>query len=75
MLIPYQDTVVYIMFDKRYDFDLSKSFKWIDDKTIYSYEISYYEDNEKRNSNDIQKEIENVNNELLSWALSLPNNN
>ncbi|UKI58832.1 MAG: hypothetical protein L6V81_05650 [Clostridium sp.] len=44
-------------------------------KTIYSYEISYYEDNEKRNSNDIQKEIENVNNELLSWALSLPNNN
>ena len=75
VLIPYQDTVVYIMFDKRYDFDLSKSFKWIDDKTIYSYEISYYEDNEKRNSNDIQKEIENVNNELLSWALSLPNNN
>ena len=75
VLIPYQDTVVYIMFDKRYDFDLSKSFEWIDDKTIYSYEISYYEDNEKRNSNDIQKEIENVNNELLSWALSLPNNN
>ena len=87
VLIPYQDTVVYIMFDKRYDFDLSKSFKWIDDKTIYSYEISYYEDNLKvaikeeryekfkNKRENIQKEIENVNNELLSWALSLPNNN
>lgn len=75
VLIPYQNTVVYIMFDKKYDFDLHKSFRWIDDKTIYSYEISYYEDNKKRNSNDIQKEIESVNNELLSWASSLPNNN
>lgn len=75
VLIPYQDTVVYIMFDKKYDFDLPKSFRWIDDKTIYSYKISYYENNKKRNGNDIQKEIENVNNELLSWASSLPNNN
>lgn len=75
VLIPYQNTIVYIMFDKKYDFKLPKEFRWTDDKTIYSYEISYYEDNEKRNSNDIQKEIENVNNELLSWALSLPNNN
>lgn len=75
VLIPYQNTLAYIMFDKRYDFNLSKSFKWIDDKTIYSDSISYYEDNKKRSSNDIQKEIENVNNELLSWALSLPNNN
>ena len=75
VLIPYQDTVVYIMFDKKYDFILPKDFRWTDDKTIYSYEISYYEDNKKRNSNDIQKEIESVNNELLSWALSLPNNN
>lgn len=75
VLIPYQDTVVYIMFDKKYDFDLPKSFRWIDDKTIYSYKISYYENNKKRNGNDIQKEIENVNNELLSWVLSLPNNN
>ena len=75
VLIPYQNTVVYIMFDKKYDFELSKSFRWKDDKTIYSYTISYYENNKKRSSNDIQKEIESVNNELLSWASSLPNNN
>ena len=63
------------MFDKKYDFILPKDFRWTDDKTIYSYEISYYEDNKKRNSNDIQKEIESVNKELLYWTLSLPNNN
>lgn len=75
VLIPYQSTFTYIMFNKKYNFDLSKSFRWEDDKTIYSYAINYYENNKKRSSNDIQKEIENVNNELLSWALSLPNNN
>ena len=75
VLIPYQNTFLYIMFDKIYDFKLPKDFRWVDEQTIYSYEISYYEDNKKRNSNDIQKEIESVNNELLSWASSLPNNN
>lgn len=63
------------MFDKIYDFKLPKDFKWVDEQTIYSYEISYYEDNKKRNSNDIQKEIESVNKELLYLTLSLPDNN
>lgn len=75
VLIPYQNTFLYIMFDKIYDFKLPKDFKWVDEQTIYSYEISYYEDNKKRNSNDIQKEIESVNKELLYWTLSLPDNN
>ena len=61
VLIPYQNTFLYIMFDKIYDFKLPKDFRWVDEQTIYSYEISYYEDNKKRNSNDIQKEIESVN--------------
>lgn len=75
VLIPYQNTFLYIMFDKIYDFKLPKDFRWVDEQTIYSYEISYYEDNKKRNSNDIQKEIESVNKELLYWTLSLPDNN
>ena len=41
VLIPYQDTVVYIMFDKKYDFKLPKDFRWTDDKTILIVRVNH----------------------------------
>ena len=75
IIMPYTDTSVYIMFDSYYVFDnLPEGFYRFNDVTI-SKEIDYYNDGKRRDWSDIGKEIKDSNDELLRWAISLPNNN
>lgn len=72
--MPNRYTSIYVMFDKKYEFDnVAIGFYTLDDEvtTIYK-EIMYYENNIKKKSNDIQSEIEKSNLELLEWIKTLP---
>lgn len=74
ILIPYLSTRIYILFDKEYSFKtLPKNFiiENLDCKSIIFKEIDFYINNIKRKSNDIQKEINESNNDLLEWAQNL----
>ncbi len=73
ILTPYENTHLYIKFDKDYNFDnLPSGFVKYEDNTI-DKEISYYKNNTKKNANDIYKEILDSNKELYKWVESLPN--
>lgn len=74
ILMPNRYTSIYVMFDKKYEFDnLPDGFYILDDEvtTIYK-DIMYYENNIKKKSNDIQSEIDKSNYELLEWVKTLP---
>jgi len=76
LLKAYTYTGIYIMFDKDYKFsNLPNAFYKDDNNTIRSNKINYYNGNKRKNGNDIDKEIRNLNNDLLDWAKSLPNLN
>ena len=74
ILMPNRYTSIYVMFDKKYEFDnLPNGFYILDDEvtTIYK-DIMYYENNIKKKSSDIESEIKKSNVELLEWVKSLP---
>lgn len=74
ILMPNRYTSIYVMFDKKYKFDnLPDVFNILDEEvtTIYK-DIMYYENNIKKNSNDIESEIKKFNIKLLEWVKSLP---
>ncbi len=74
ILMPNRYTSIYVMFDKKYKFDnLPDVFNTLDEEvtTIYK-DIMYYENNIKKNSNDIESEIKKFNIKLLEWVKSLP---
>lgn len=74
ILMPNRYTSIYVMFDKKYKFDnLPDVFYTLDEEvtTIYK-DIMYYENNIKKNSNDIESEIKKFNIKLLEWVKSLP---
>ncbi len=74
ILMPNRYTSIYVMFDKKYEFDnLPIGFYTLDDEvtTIYK-DIMYYENKIKKKSNDIESEIKKFNIKLLEWVKSLP---
>ena len=76
LLKAYTDTEIYIMFNKDYKFNnLPYEFYKDDNNIIRSNKINYYNGNKRKNWNDIDKEIKNLNNILLDWAKKLPSLN
>lgn len=70
-LEPYSFTSCYIMFDKEYHFEnLPDGFSLYENNVIDRI-IYFYENKNKRKSDDIQKEIEHVNQILLNWIKEL----
>ena len=75
VLRPWTFTSTYIMFDKDYEFKtLPKGF-YLDSDNVIDRITEFYIDNIKKDSNIIQKEINEANNDLLEWVKSLPNLN
>lgn len=74
VLVPFSYTYIYILFDKHYHFNILPSKFHYDSKNIISQKIFYYEKGIKKKSANIQKEIDDANNELLEWAKKLSNN-
>src|SRR5574344_734846 len=74
VLVPFSYTYIYILFDKHYHFNILPSKFHYDSKNIISRKIFYYEKGIKKKSANIQKEIDDANNELLEWAKKLSNN-
>lgn len=74
ILMPYRYTSVYIMFDKKYEFDKLPNGFYIsyDEVTTIYKDVMYYNNGIKKKSNDIQIEIDKANNELLEWVKTLP---
>lgn len=71
ILIPYTFTTVYIMFNNYYHFDnLPEGFK--QKENTIEFVISYYKDNVRKESNDIENEIKNANDRLFEWVINLP---
>ena len=80
IIMPSIYTSIYIMFESNYAFDnLPEGFSKVVNDNIDDYviskEIDYYNDEKRKDWNDIDKEIKDSNNKLLRWAISLPNNN
>ena len=72
ILMPYTKTLIYVMFDKDYNFKtLPRGFKKYEN-TIEMF-INYYDSGKRKESNNIDKEIKNANKVLLDWACDLPN--
>lgn len=71
ILMPYTETLIYIMFDKDYNFKtLPNGFKK-EENTIEKF-INYYDVDKRKKSNDIDKEIKEANKILYEWAYKLP---
>ena len=71
ILKPYTKTLIYILFDKEYNFKtLPNGFK--KDKNTIEMFINYYDMDKRKNSNDIDKEIKKANKVLYEWACDLP---
>lgn len=72
ILLPYTFTQIYIMFTSKHDFiNLPNGFYMVDNNTIEMI-IDYYVNGERKDLNDIDKEIKVANRVLLEWAKSLP---
>lgn len=72
LLKPYTETHIYIKFCNEYHFlNLPIGFILEKDNTLYK-EISYYNESQKKSSNEIDKEIKESNKQLVEWAKTLP---
>lgn len=80
VLMPYTFTSVYIMFKENYNFNfLPNGFYIVDESDVNNYTIEkiieYYNDGIRKSWSEINKEIKDINNNLLEWAKELPNLN
>ena len=73
VLIPYQHTEIYIMFEEAYNFNYLPDDFILENGNIIYKDISYYNNGKKLNANIIQKEINISNEKLYEWASGLPN--
>lgn len=79
LITPKIATRIYILFIKDYHFEVLpfgflKEPMLDDDRLSIGKVISYYENDKRRNPNDVQKEIDEYNNLLLEWVRKLPIN-
>jgi len=79
IIMPSTYTSIYIMFEDDYDYsNLPQGFHKVDndniDHYVISMEICFYNDEKRKDWNDIYIEIKEANDKLLKWAKSLPNN-